>query len=631
MNHVRSWSVALIAAFAVIVVCAPAVYAQSDNSTISGFVKDQTGAVVANAKVTIRNEDTGFERQLATNESGFYTAPNLAPGYYTVTVELAGFKTAQKTRNKLEAGIPLAVNMELAVGQVAESVTVEASVAQLNTESATVGKTVEQMQIQAATLNGRNPLFLALLKPGVRGPALSGFSFGLTSGGFSINGGRSQDSLITFDGAVGIRTRANGTSIGTADLDTVQEVQILTANYQAEYGRSAAGQIRMVTRSGSRDFHGSAYEYFRNSALDANSWSRNKVAATNFPAPFRYNQFGYNVSGPVMIPKVFNTSREKLFFLWSQEWVRYRREDISFQRVPTALMRQGDFSELLGPNIFYSTPRQITDPQTGQPFAGNIIPQNRLSANGIAFLRTYPAPIGSFQGNTNWFKVRPNWQNQRKDTVAIDFNPTATQVFKFRHSNYNWTALDAFRSGFDYAITDWSRPNKTGSLGHVWTLSPTSINEALVTASVDRVYIGVDRTGERYLRSRSGINYRYLFPERKEIFDKVPTIEIPNAGTIDGGPYPASSTGPIYQLSNNFTKIRGNHTFKVGALFERSGQNDFDQINVAGVPGGTNNQNGRFVFTDVRPGGAAGTGTGLANAAVGLFSTYAEIGPRSFT
>jgi len=215
--------------------------------------------------------------------------------------------------------------------------------------------------------------------------------------------------------------------------------------------------------------------------------------------------------------------------------------------------------------------------------------------------------------------------------VSLDYNPATNHFIKFRHSNFAFTALDSFRTGFDYAITDWSRPNKTASIGHTWTMSPTSINEFLVAASVDRVFIGVDRRGERYLRSRSGINYPYIFPERKEIFDKIPTISIPNLGTIDGGPYPAQSAGPIYQISNNFTKIVGNHTFKFGALWERSGQNDFDQINVTGVPGGTNNQNGRFVFDDVRPGGAPGTGTGVANAAMGLFSTYAEIGPRSYT
>lgn len=617
-------------AFALLLFVAVCAFAQSDNSSISGIVKDPTGAVVANAKVTVKNEGTAFERQTTTNESGFYTVTNIQPGFYEVKVEATGFKAFVKTRNKLEAAIPLQVNADLSVGQLSESVTVEASAAQLNTESATVGKTVEQTQIQNLALNGRNPLFLAMLKPGVRrGGSLADFSYGLDSGGFTINGGRSQDSLITFDGAVGIRTRANGTSIGTADVDTVQEVQVLTANYSAEYGRSGNGQIRMVTKSGTKQFHGTAYEYFRNSAIDANSWDRNRNNL-GFVAPFKYNQFGYNVNGPVTIPKVFNENREKLFFLFSQEWVRRRFEDTLQGRVPTLAMRGGDFSELLNPNIFYSGSRTIKDPVTGLPYPNNVIPKSQLSPNGTAFLNTFYAPNGSY-GTNNWLKVRPGWQNQRKDTVAVDYNPAQNHFVKFRFANYSYTALDTSRGYADYAITNWDRPNQTASLSHTWTLSPTTINEAMVSASVDRVRIGVDRTGERYLRSRPGINYPYIFPDRKEIYDKIPTIEIPNLGTIDGGPYPSSSAGPIYQLSDNFTKIKGNHTIKAGVLWERSGQNDFDQINVSGVPGGTNNQNGRFIFDDTRPGGAPGTGTGVANAALGLFSTYAEIGPRAYT
>jgi hypothetical protein len=627
MNRTTRIAATLLAMMCLLAISA---FAQSDNASISGIVKDPSGAVVAGASVTVTNEGTGFERKTTTNESGFYTITNIQPGFYNVTVEAPGFKKFETTRNRLEAAIPRQVNVDLTVGQVSESVTVEANAAQLNTESATVGKTVEQQQIQNLALNGRNPLFLAVLKPGVRrGSPMNGFSYGLDSGGLTINGGRSQDSLITFDGAVGIRTRANGTSIGTADADTVQEVQVLTANYSAEYGRSSAGQIRMVTRSGGKDFHGSFYEYFRNNNLDANSWNRNRRAATNFVAPLKFNQFGYNVSGPVTIPGVFNESREKVFFLWAQEYVRRRWEDTLQQRVPTAAMRTGDFSELLGSNIFYGSPRIIRDPVTNQPYANNVIPSGQLSPNGMAFLKTYYAPNGSYGAN-NWLLVRPGSQNQRKDTVSIDYNPSINQFVKFRLSNYAYTGLDTNRGGFDYAITDWSRPNRTGSLGHTWTLSPTMINEFLVSASVDRVRIGIDQTGERYLRSRSGINYPYIYPEKKEISDKVPTIVIPNVGTIDGGPYPASSAGPIYQISNNFTKIAGNHTFKFGALWERSGQNDFDQINVSGVPGGTNNQNGRFQFDDVRTGGL-GTGTGLANAAMGLFSTYAEIGPRAYT
>jgi hypothetical protein len=627
MNKVCSgFSTAVLA----LALCGGVLYGQSDNSYVTGTVKDATGSVVVDAKVTVRNEDNNFERQVSTNSSGLYIAPNLPPGYYTVIVEAPGFKRAERTRNKMDAGVPLTVSFELTVGQVTESVTVEASVATLQTETATVGKTVERAQIENMALNGRNPLFLAMLKPGVRsGGALAGFSFGLTSGGFAINGGRSQDSVITFDGAIGIRTRANGTSVGTADLETVQEVQVLTANYAAEYGRSGNGQIRMVTRSGNREFHGSLYEYFRNSALDANSWDRNRAGLP--VAPFRFNQFGFVFSGPVFIPKGWNRDRNKLFWLFSQEYIRFRQEQTSIQTVPSMAMRQGDFSELLRANTFFNQPRAINDPLTGQPFPNNVIPASRLSPNGIAFLRTYPQPTPGFQqGTNNFIQVRPNPQNQRKDTVAVDYNMTQNQVIRARFANYSWTALDAFRSGFDFAITDWSRPNQTGSINHVWTISPTMINEFLVAASVDRVYIGIDRTGNRFSRSARGINYPYLFPEPKEIDDKIPTVQISNLATIDGGPYPAQSAGPIYNISNNFTKIAGNHQFKFGVLWERSGQNDFDQINVTGVPGGTNNQNGRFVFDDIRA-GAATSGVAMGNAALGLFSTYAEIGPRSYT
>ncbi|MBI1786018.1 MAG: hypothetical protein HYR60_00430 [Acidobacteria bacterium] len=121
---------------------------------------------------------------------------------------------------------------------------------------------------------------------------------------------------MPYDGAVGVRTRSNGTSIGTADLDTTAEVQILTASYGAEYGRSAGGQVRVISKSGSNSFHGSAYEYFRNNAMDANSWSRNRNPATNFTAPDKFNQFGYNVSGPIFVPRKFNSDRSKLFFTW---------------------------------------------------------------------------------------------------------------------------------------------------------------------------------------------------------------------------------------------------------------------------------------------------------------------------
>jgi len=603
-------------------------FAQSDTSQITGIVRDASGALVPNAKVSAVNETTGIERSATTNQAGFYTLTNLPPGPYTVSVEAAGFRKAVSKSNRLSASIPLSVDVNLEVGAVAETVEVTASVATVQADSATVGRTIESQQIANMALNGRNPLLLAQLKPGVRSGSMNRFTFGLDSAGLAINGARTQDFLITFDGAVGIRTRSNGTSVGTADVETVQEVQILTSNYNAEYGRSSGGQVRMVTKSGGQDFHFAAYDYLRNRALDANSWQRN-VNRQSKPQN-TFNQFGYVFSGPVYIPGKFNTNKNKLFFLWSQEYLRYRREVTSTGVVPTPLMRQGNFSELLSTNPLLSV-RNINDPTTGQPFPGNIIPASRLSSNGVGLLKAYPDPIPGYQqGRNNWFGARPQPTNQRKDTLSIDFLPANNQTFRVRWMNYEYNELQGFRGTFDRAVQNWSRPNDTASVNHIWTISPTMINEFSISASVDRVYIGVETERGVHRRSAYGINYPYIYPDRKEIFDKIPTIDINQFSTVDGGPYPAQSAGPIYVLSNNTTKVVNNHTIKFGVSFERAGQNDFDQINVSGVPGGTNNQNGRFIFSDNRA-GAPTSGTALANAALGLFDSYAEIGPRAYT
>ena len=621
------------------------VFAQSDTASITGSVKDSSGAVISGAKVVVKSQSKNTERSAETNDQGYFTIPNLPPDLYTVSVEQPGFKRYTLTDKKLDPNLAATVDIVLEVGQVTEVVSVVAQSNAVQSETATVGKLIDSKQINFLQLNGRNPLFLALLKPGVSGGALGGFNFGLTTGGLNINGSRTQDNLITFDGAVGVRTRSNGTSIGAADVDATQEVQVLTANYTAEYGRSNGGQVRIVTKSGGRDFHGTFYEFHRNSALNANTWGRNRTGTAarpcdQFPsdphcrpAPERYNQFGYSLSGPVLIPGLdFNKGRDKVFWLWGQEWVKRRRSDTTSITVPSLAMRNGNFSELLGPNRFFATPQIVRNPQTGQPFPNNVIPQGFLSPNGLAILRSYPEPTPGYigPGSQNFFQERPARTDQRKDTISIDVYPNENHSIRWRAQLYHFVDVSAFREGTDRAPQIIDRPNQTTSLNWVWSISPTWINEALVAGSRDQVFIFIDTEGERYRRSLYGINYPYIFPDRKEIFDKIPTAVITGFSSVDGGPYPAQSTGPIYQFSDNMTNIRGNHTLKFGVYFERSGQNDFDQINVAGTPGGTNNQNGRFAFTNLGP-NVGGTGLAIGNAAIGLFDTYAEIGVRSFT
>ena len=283
MNRVCSIRTVLLVLAALFVFSAVS-FAQSDLGSIQGFVKDPSGAVVPGAKIAARNQ-AGLERQATTNESGFYTITNIPAGFYTVTVEAAGFKKFESKDNKLDASTVLSMDALLTVGAATEVVEVIATATPLQTESASVQKTVTRQQIDSLELNGRNPIFMANLVPGTRGGNLSGLSFSFSQGPSNINGARTQESLITYDGAPAVRTRSNGTSLGSSDVDSTAEIQILTASYASEYGRSSGGQIRILTKSGTQQFHGAAYEYVRNTAFNANTWKRNTTPGQDFVPP----------------------------------------------------------------------------------------------------------------------------------------------------------------------------------------------------------------------------------------------------------------------------------------------------------------------------------------------------------
>src|SRR5438105_3025365 len=561
--------------------------AQSDLGKISGFVKDPSGATVPNAKVTIRN-NTGVERQTTTNESGYYVITNVPPGLYTMMVEASGFRKFESTNNKLDPAADLVIDASLTVGQANQTVEVSASAVALQTESASVQKLVTREQIDSLELMGRNPILMANLLPGMRGGTLANLSFNFSQGPSNINGARTQ---IT--------------------------------------------------------------------------------------APIHYNQFGYNIGGPLYIPNRFNTNKTKIFWYWGQEWVRYIFTDTQSLTVPSLKMRTGDFSELLDPNNTFITrkdamqnkiPVFITDPnspmvsQCGQEitpptgtspgafntngcFPGNIIPQpgstttgTTASPNGLGILNVFPQPnlTTPLPNGNNWFFSAQHPQHQRKDTIAIDINMTENQRLRFRHLYYSFWEYQPLDGNTNETPKYFDRPNQTYSIDHVWTISPTKVNEILLTYAQDVVHIPVnapaflDRTkgvvqGTGYF----GLNYPYIFPVSEKLLpNRIPTINMSNFSQINGGPYPSHSAGPISDLSESFSWIKGNHTFKFGGLVEHSGENDNDEINVQACPTCTNNQNGQFLFTDGRPNG---TGVAVGNAALGLFDTYSEIGHRAYT
>lgn len=625
MHRVIRLSGRWLLALAWLLLAAAPARAQFDRGQISGTVKDAQGGVVPGATVTVTNTQTQIANSAVTDSSGFFTVPNLVPGRYDVSAELEGFKKAVRSGVQLDAASAVTLDLALATGALSESVTVTADASALQTDTG-LRKTIESKDIEQLSFSGRNPIGVVGLKPGVIGGNFNNYGFSdLGNGGFTINGSRSDENNITVDGATAIRTRSSGAIVGVQNVDAIQEVQVLTGDYLPEYGRASGGQIRMVTKSGTNRFSGSAGFYYRDDKLQANTWARNRspLASDNSgPAPFDYKQYGYSVGGPIQ--------KDKLFFFGAQEWVNYLQVSSNNVTVPTAAMRAGDFSELLGPNRFFSTPQTIRDPLTGQPFPGNIIPASRLSPNGLALLRAYPLPTPGFNSGSsaNAIVTSQNPQDQRKDNIRLDYRMNAKNNFAYRYGKYNWTAIDAFRGAFPYARTDWDRPNTTQTASWTSTITPTLLNDLTYTYALDEVFINVFRGTDLFQRSKYGINYPYIFPQNKEIEDKIPTITIASFSEIDGGPYPSSSRGPIHTVTDTTTWVRGRHTFKGGLVMEYSGEDDFDQINVQPIPGSTNNQNGRFQFTN---GNASRSGVAVADAALGLFDSYSEIGQRALT
>src|SRR5439155_1111386 len=290
---------------------------------------------------------------------------------------------------------------------------------------------------------------------------------------------------------------------------------------------SSAGQLRLVTKSGTQSFRGNVFWSGQNDALDTNTWSHEQAGLPK--SPHNYNAWGFTLGGPLYIPGAFNTSKQKLFFFWGEEWQRDRFVEEQIGIVPTAAMRNGDFSALLPGRV-------IRDPLTGLPFAGNIIPSSRFSAQGRALLNSFPLPIPGFaQGANNWIGNPPTFNNQRKDSIKIDYVASSKHRVAVRHTwapNY-WNDPEHFAV---YA-TIWDYPGRTLAATFTSTLSNTLMNEASFswgTTSPSKYfgqrncdYCPGGTTAFLYpTQADVGLNYQYLFPGTKLDPDKIPNISL---------------------------------------------------------------------------------------------------------
>ncbi len=423
-----------------------------DTATIVGTVLDSSGAVVPGAKVSVSNPERGFVRDVESNSSGEYTAARIPIGDYVVTAEATGFQKLVRSGISLSAGQTQRVDLTMAVGQITQQVEVAGSAPKIETENATISNVVTSKQIQNLTLNGLNFLGLTFLVPGAVQDQSQDEAMQLGHAGSEVNvafnGNRIEYSQLELDG--GNNAQESSTSMGGAvvpAVESIAEFRISTSNYGADVGQHAGALVEVATKGGTKDFHGSAYEFLRNDALDANDWFANQQIGPpggHAPkTPLKWNIFGYTLGGPFYIPNHYNTSKSKTFFFWSQEWARYRQANPpSNQSVPTALMRRGDFSEcdLASPNYLGGTYPQLTQAggcllpslDGGKTFVDTV----SVDPNAKAMLDAYvPLPNN---GPTRYISAHGVPTNFSSTQIRVDQNLSDRAAMFVRFTSDTW-------------------------------------------------------------------------------------------------------------------------------------------------------------------------------------------------
>jgi hypothetical protein len=626
--------------------CVASLFSQVTSGTILGTVKDPTGAVIANATVIIRDAATGVTRTVTTSETGGFVAPNLLPGTYTIIVEAQGFKKLESSGIILSAADKLnAGEMTLALGSTTESVTVAADAGQLQLQSNSSERSdlITSKQLNDVALNGRMVLDYVKLIPGVTSwfDGSAATNWGL--GAFTINGTRANQKEYTIDGTSNVDTGYNGGGHVTVNPDAVAEMKILTSNYQAEFGKAAGGQVAVTTKSGTNQFHGNARFFHRHEGLNANNWFANQLGKDSqghevSPRPlYRYNYAGYQIGGPVIIPGTkFNKNRDKVYFFWSQEYYRQLvpTGEVNRIRVPTALERQGDFSQTVDGNgqllIIY-------DPSTGLPFPGNkIVPtsaQKPVFDEVSKLLSSYVQPNVTGNNSYNYFTQLSYSNPRREDILRLDYqidgrnriygrwiHNANTAVSPMETWNLNCMGQLQLPGGCTNKSPSWNL-----SLNLVTVLRPTLLNEVSVGPSVVRsTWTG---TNGNLSVGKNNINLPLLYNVTRDT--SIPDISFRGNNNLN---YPWSYFGanPWHQanttinFNDNVTWVKRNHTLKFGVFYQRSRK---DQI-------AWGNSNGQFTFqncpTSSDPAGCTDSLSGMAyaSALLGEFSNFSQSSAR---
>src|SRR5436305_9075408 len=411
----------LFTSFALFLFASCLSFGQISTGTISGSVEDPSGALIPNAQISVKQLSTGETRSATTGANGEFNVPFLQPGDYTLAATAGGFKTKTLTGLTLQVDQTLNLRIRLELGAATETIEVTGAAPLVDSATSSLGQVIENKAIVDMPLNGRNPFALGLLS-GNTTPM-----FGMGSNlPFIAGGGRFSANEVTLD-SVDNNTVSNGGSIGrngiavVPSVDAVQEFKVKTSTFSAEFGHAAGAVVNATIKSGTNDFHGTLFEFLRNDAFDANNFFTNAAGLPR--APFHQNQFGFALGGPVWVPKVYNGQNRTFFFADYQGTRQSTSAGSSITDVPPAALRSGNFSSV-STKIYDPATRRIgpTGTVIATPFAGNIIPTNRLNASSVAITSLVPLPNFGSPGALarNYFYQPSQFSNTDQGDIRVD-------------------------------------------------------------------------------------------------------------------------------------------------------------------------------------------------------------------
>ena len=574
-----------------------------DTASLTGTVRDTTGAVLPRASVVLSNTATGAMRRLETNSDGEYLAAALPPGQYDISVVATGFRKYQARGVTLRVAQKSRIDITLQVGDVNSEVTVLGEgLAKVNTQSSELSGTITGREITQLQLNGRNFTQLIMLVPGVSNQ--TGQDEGRVgvegSINYSVNGGRTENNNWEVDGGDVMDNGSNFSLNVYPSVEAIDEVQVLTSNYGAQYGKNASGTVEVELKSGTNQFHGEAYEFLRNEVFNAHDYFDQPGAPKS---PYKKHEFGYTFGGPIW--------KNHTFFFWSQAWRRENVPQIFFTPVPSMANRLGDFSDVC--NVDEPTDCPI-DPETGERFPNDQLPF--IDSNGQALLPMISEPtLDTELGPVLAASVsQPMRWREELFRIDHDFNSKIRATFHLIHDSWDITNASVTWGGESFPTigTHFVGPGTSIVARLTTTLSPTLLNEFVASYTTD--HIQTTNTNPAVWTRPPDYTMTGFFPD---FGGKLPDFCISTNGAYGGGfcegptAFPWNNSNPTYTYRDNVTKSLGKHNLQFGGYFAAAQKNEMAYVNLQGDLG----------FDSTAPNS---TGNAFADLLMGNIASYSQ-------